>query len=51
MFARATAATFLLRLAISFLIQLSGSALFSANRMTALAPCISRVRRYVRHAC
>jgi hypothetical protein len=35
----------LLRLAISFLNQLAGSALFSANRITALAPWISNVLR------
>ncbi len=45
LFARATAATFLLRRAISLRSQLSDPALFSAKRMTARAPWISKVRR------
>lgn len=45
--ASATAAMFLLHLFINLCSQLSGSALFSVNRMTARAPWTSKVRRQV----
>ncbi len=47
LFAKATAAIFLLRLPIKFISQLTGFSLCLTNQITALAPRIINVRRYV----